>query len=551
MTNTEPRRDSRNRIIPAGCKDAKITASNAWRTTYTHIVPGDRVMMETRDNAIRRPQDAADGALVKAAPTSHPKRAMWMLVERVERGNGLVTLIMAKDWGSSTEAAHTAITRQERDEDVAVQRAADKATLGEELAAREAALPTPVVETCVPCGRPVMEAHGMLIGTDGVAECSGDASGHRVTGSLVAPVRVPPTEPQRRTLRMLSWADAPAVNPQTMRVLIRDGWVIIADQCRTLSADAVAWLASEHTAEVTEHVWNGATVYGATCNCGMGQENPRLRRVPWTSGGMATREDAIAVALGHGGVSGQRHKAPEFAVGDLVVVSGDWTEDGVPLPGTVTLVEADGVWVEHAPGCAPLAYGAEKLTTPVIGTAEYGDATDALWAARGLPRRYRCQRTDIGCTGVVAYVHQLMLTVDEDGFGARRGDRFPDEDSVWALCAECLPGAVESSEMRGDDFQVDALVDGDAIPSSSRRFCVAGLADEACEDGHNDADHAYRVADVAPETSSAAVRVTVPPTVADVVEFRSVEETVAVLRQVAGVPFAARRGKRKASKARR
>lgn len=131
-----------------------------------------------------------------------------------------------------------------------------------------------------------------------------------------APVAAPKTEAQRRAVRVIAWAQAegttPVINNGTLGRLISDRWV--ADRTLRLTADARTWLASEHTAEVAPYVLDsGVTVYGATCNCGPGQENPRMRRVPWSSGGCVTAEDAIAVALGHGEVSRPHYVAPVVA----------------------------------------------------------------------------------------------------------------------------------------------------------------------------------------------------------------------------------------------
>jgi hypothetical protein len=93
--------DRYGREIPAGCKDVKLSQSNAWRTTYAHIVAGDVVRIET------------EGSKSKAAPPAAPKRSYWATVAVVENKGRVVRLVMEQ--GEITEeAAHTAITRQER-----------------------------------------------------------------------------------------------------------------------------------------------------------------------------------------------------------------------------------------------------------------------------------------------------------------------------------------------------------------------------------------------------------------------------------------------------
>lgn len=245
-----------------------------------------------------------------------------------------------------------------------------------DLAAHLAAEAAPV--TACECG--TLRCHG-----DGPCTAPGTvvntAAGGRLVGYMCQgcqdrlDVAIPPTapksEPQRRAIRLLGELSVsgsqPQINGGTLKTLVRDGWVTIDTRkprsVINLTGDALAWLASEHTAEVTPRVLgSGVTVYSATCNCGTGHENPRLaRRAPWTSAGCLTAEDAVAVALGHGEVSRPQYREVTFAVGDRVEVLSDWTEDGRALPGVVVLLDSSAVWVEHAEGCAPLAYGAEEL----------------------------------------------------------------------------------------------------------------------------------------------------------------------------------------------
>lgn len=71
-------------------------------------------------------------------------------------------------------------------------------------------------------------------------------------------VRAPKSEPQRRAIRLLGKLEKsgaqPQINGNTLKALVRDGWVTVdtrkARSVIVLTADALAWLASERTAEV-------------------------------------------------------------------------------------------------------------------------------------------------------------------------------------------------------------------------------------------------------------------------------------------------------------
>jgi hypothetical protein len=107
--------DRYGREIPAGCKDVKLSLTNAWRTTYTHIQAGDVVRIET------------EGSKTKAAPPAAPKRSYWATVTVVENKGRVVRLVMEQ--GEITEEpAHTAITRQERVSEYEARLAADAET---------------------------------------------------------------------------------------------------------------------------------------------------------------------------------------------------------------------------------------------------------------------------------------------------------------------------------------------------------------------------------------------------------------------------------------
>jgi hypothetical protein len=282
-----------------------------------------------------------------------------------------------------------------------------------------------------------------------------------------APIVPPATTAQRQAVRLLvemeSSGATPQVNSGVMKRLEADGWLTYHKATRTvtLAQKARDWVASEHTAEVTTIVHGGVTLYGATCNCGWGHENPRMaRRVPWTSAMLTTAEDAVAVALGHGEVSRPRYEAPSvpvLAVGDRVAVSGDYTSDGVALSGTVTGVEDGTIAVEHAEGCAPLGYAAHMLTVEGASLGERLAAEEAALVNE--------EGTCRDCQLTVIWAHGMWIGADgdEECSASRTGaHRVP-------MC-ECAGGAPCAHEVSKCDSQAVVFTDN-GHPRYEGRMC--------------------------------------------------------------------------------
>lgn len=645
MTITDAARDSQGRVIPAGCKSAKLNLGDAWRTTCTHIIAGDVVRVQGDGDG--------DGDGITASPGNAPKRSMWVKVADVIRSPGQVQIVLAKDWGTLITVAHTAITRQERPEELAARIAeagqerrdsvaSTLAAIGHResayaadhdtrmlLASRAQAIgytgdgamelaerafyvqayPAPCGDECethpamrpvdgqceaceverqfwaaareaaAPVGLPTSDetwAVSLAAAGDafpgcgcGTLRCHGDgpcatpgtvvntAARGRLVGYMcqgcqdrldaVLPPTPPATEPQRRAIRLLAWAATEGTTSRlhaaTLKTLIRDGWV--ADRTLRLTADALAWLASEHTAEVQTLVVDGVTLFGATCNCGMAQENPRLKRVPWSSASCVTAEDAVAVALGHGTVSRPLYgAAAPLAVGDRVEVLGDWTEDGQPLPGTVTLLDgASAVWVEHAEGCAPLAYGAEQLRRVPVG-----ETLAAEEAALDLPTA-ECR----GCKREVTFVHGMWLVAD-DGDELCEGNPggFHDADNPECVAEGhdvTLAHEAAAGIWHGSCDRCDLRIDAPSREELLEAFATSGkvkpeisvtdarITAVACE------ECGIMPHDVDCPTGLRLDTVTVEP-----ITFLPVEKAVETLRRIGDSPaWVARRGRRKAS----
>lgn len=234
------------------------------------------------------------------------------------------------------------------------------------------------VEDYATCECGTLKCHG-----DGPCTAPGtvvnSAAGGRLVGYMCQgcqgrlDVAIPPTAPvtlaQRQAVRLLGELARSGATPQihgaTKRTLVRDGWITVgaATGVITLTGDALAWLASEHTAEVVTIVHGGVTLYGATCNCGTGHENPRLaRRVPWSSAMLTTPEDAIAVALGHGEVSRPRYE--ESTLGETLAAQ----EAALDLPTAVCVhchqdvTHVHGLWIAGgADRCAENLGGAHEV----------------------------------------------------------------------------------------------------------------------------------------------------------------------------------------------
>lgn len=123
--------------LPAGCKNVKLNLPNAYRTTYTHLVPGDRIRVRQT------------GGGLDPAATIAPKSSFWAEVRKVERYTGGVTIVVWFE-GESVQirwtAAHTAITRAERGSERVKRLAADEKARLEALASVEATLETAPID---------------------------------------------------------------------------------------------------------------------------------------------------------------------------------------------------------------------------------------------------------------------------------------------------------------------------------------------------------------------------------------------------------------------
>lgn len=106
MTTTADQMTSAT-YLPAGCKRVKLNLANAYRTTYTHLVVGDRVRVRN-----------VNGKL-EPSSTQATKDSVWAEVTSVTRNGQSVTVRVYAaafnlDRQLPWEAAHTAITRKER-----------------------------------------------------------------------------------------------------------------------------------------------------------------------------------------------------------------------------------------------------------------------------------------------------------------------------------------------------------------------------------------------------------------------------------------------------
>ncbi len=96
--------------LPAGCKRVKLNLAGAYRTTYTHLVPGDEIRIQR--SLYRETFDPTPG--------NAPSRSFWAKVTKVERGAGWVAVEVESAWYTgqvSWTAPHTAVTRKERQEE--------------------------------------------------------------------------------------------------------------------------------------------------------------------------------------------------------------------------------------------------------------------------------------------------------------------------------------------------------------------------------------------------------------------------------------------------
>lgn len=154
-------KDRYGRVIPAGCKDVKLSLTGAWRTTYTHIVAGDVVRIQ-QDTASWEP----NGLRYAAAGTQALARSYWVNVASVERVGRMVRIMLVG--GSFTEDfPHAAITRKERETEY-------QARIGTDASARAASIAESAVPavTVVPviC-TPVNECAECLSGTICIDRC--------------------------------------------------------------------------------------------------------------------------------------------------------------------------------------------------------------------------------------------------------------------------------------------------------------------------------------------------------------------------------------------
>lgn len=96
--------------LPAGCKRVKLNLANAYRTTITHLVPGDVVRVES----------SVHSPLIAPAATKAANKSFWATVSKVERGTGWVAVTVESSWYTGAlrwTVPHTAITRKERAEE--------------------------------------------------------------------------------------------------------------------------------------------------------------------------------------------------------------------------------------------------------------------------------------------------------------------------------------------------------------------------------------------------------------------------------------------------
>lgn len=129
------------KTLPAGCKAAKLNLANAYRTTYTHIVAGDVVRVLSKEGAhYRAGEGYVEDVLHYPAATQAPKASFWVQVTKVERKSGGVTITVAGDRELEYNAAHTAITRKERETERQARLEQDAADRAASLAAVETEL---------------------------------------------------------------------------------------------------------------------------------------------------------------------------------------------------------------------------------------------------------------------------------------------------------------------------------------------------------------------------------------------------------------------------
>lgn len=116
---------------------------------------------------------------------------------------------------------------------------------------------------------------------------------------------------------------------------------------------------------------------------------------------------------------GARVTAETITVGTRVTVDPDYTDNSQPLSGTVIGTDGDSVIVEHAEGCAPLAYSAQMLTR---------DPSDEEFP----------NATCVYCEGVILWVHGMWINrVGNDRcIGYRHGGHVPADVAQDALEAE-------------------------------------------------------------------------------------------------------------------
>jgi hypothetical protein len=108
MTTTAAQMTSAT-YLPAGCKPyVKLNLAGAYRTTYTHLVPGDVIRVET---------SVHHSGVVMPSGTRAANKSFWATVSKVERANRQVFITVESSWFTGRvawDAPHTAVTRKER-----------------------------------------------------------------------------------------------------------------------------------------------------------------------------------------------------------------------------------------------------------------------------------------------------------------------------------------------------------------------------------------------------------------------------------------------------
>ncbi len=119
--------------LPAGCKAVKLKVTGAYRTTITHLVIGDKVLVQFGKDGYK------PGHVFPSATGATLRSSFWATVTGVTRGKGFVTITVNAsdaDYFFAWDAPHTAVTRMKRTEEVQAEQ--DRADKLREQAAREA-----------------------------------------------------------------------------------------------------------------------------------------------------------------------------------------------------------------------------------------------------------------------------------------------------------------------------------------------------------------------------------------------------------------------------